>query len=47
MTVSKQIGHADPRVTAEVYAHLIDDAQLDDFTPDGRRRGGGVGGGER
>lgn len=45
MTVSKQIGHADPRVTAEVYAHLVDDAQLDDFTPPEKRGGGGAGGG--
>jgi integrase len=47
MTVSKQVGHSDPRVTAQIYAHLLEDAQLDDFTPDARREGGGTGGGTR
>lgn len=29
IVVSRQLGHADPRITAQVYAHLIEDAQLD------------------
>ena len=30
-TVAGQLGHASPRTTAQVYAHVIDDAQLDDY----------------
>ena len=37
LVVSRQLGHRNPNVTAEVYAHLLHDAQLDDamsaFTP--------------
>jgi integrase len=29
IVVSRHLGHADPNVTAKVYAHLLDDAQLD------------------
>lgn len=29
IVVSRQLGHADPNVTARVYAHLLSDAQLD------------------
>lgn len=28
--VSRQLGHRNPNVTAEVYAHLLHDAQLDE-----------------
>lgn len=30
LVVSKQLGHRNPNVTAEVYAHLLEDAQLDE-----------------
>lgn len=30
IVVSRQLGHASPHVTAQVYAHLLSDAQLDD-----------------
>jgi integrase len=30
LVVSRQLGHRNPNVTAEVYAHLLHDAQLDD-----------------
>ncbi|MEW6581579.1 MAG: site-specific integrase [Actinomycetota bacterium] len=29
IVVSRQLGHANPKITAEVYAHLLADAQLD------------------
>ena len=29
IVVSRQLGHAHPNVTAQVYAHLLSDAQLD------------------
>jgi integrase len=29
MTVSRQLGHANPNITAQVYAHLLADDQLD------------------
>jgi len=29
IVVSRHLGHADPNVTAKVYAHLLNDAQLD------------------
>jgi len=29
IVVSRQLGHANPNITAIVYAHLLDDAQLD------------------
>jgi len=29
IVVSRHLGHADPNVTARVYAHLLSDAQLD------------------
>jgi integrase len=30
IVVSRQLGHANPNITAQVYAHLLEDAQLDD-----------------
>jgi hypothetical protein len=30
IVVSRQLGHANPNVTAQVYAHLLCDAQLDE-----------------
>jgi integrase len=30
IVVSRQLGHANPNITATVYAHLLNDAQLDD-----------------
>ncbi len=30
IVVSRQLGHANPNITAQVYAHLLSDAQLDD-----------------
>jgi hypothetical protein len=30
IVVSHQLGHANPNVTAQVYAHLLCDAQLDE-----------------
>jgi hypothetical protein len=30
LVVSRQLGHRNPNVTAEVYAHLLHDAQLDE-----------------
>ena len=30
IVVSRQLGHADPHITATIYAHLLADAQLDD-----------------
>lgn len=39
LVVSRQLGHRNPNVTAEVYAHLLHDAQLDEamsaFAPRG------------
>ncbi len=29
ITVSRQLGHSTPQITAEVYAHLLRDEQLD------------------
>jgi integrase len=29
IVVSRQLGHANPQVTASIYAHLLSDAQLD------------------
>ncbi len=29
IVVSRQLGHANPNVTAQVYAHLLSDSQLD------------------
>jgi integrase len=29
LVVSRQLGHSNPNITAQVYAHLIDDSQLD------------------
>ena len=29
IVVSRQLGHANPNVTAQVYAHLLADSQLD------------------
>ncbi len=29
MVVSRQLGHANPHITATVHAHLLGDAQLD------------------
>jgi integrase len=29
IVVSRQLGHVNPQVTAEVYAHLLNDSQLD------------------
>jgi integrase len=29
LVVSRQLGHSNPNITAQVYAHLTDDAQLD------------------
>jgi integrase len=29
IVVSRHLGHADPNITARVYAHLLDDSQLD------------------
>jgi integrase len=29
IVVSRQLGHANPQVTAQVYAHLLADDQLD------------------
>jgi integrase len=29
LVVSRQLGHANPNITAQVYAHLIADEQLD------------------
>jgi integrase len=30
IVVSRQLGHADPQITARVYAHLVNRAQLDE-----------------
>ncbi len=30
IVVSRQLGHANPNITAQVYAHLLSDSQLDD-----------------
>ena len=30
IVVSRQLGHANPHITATIYAHLLADAQLDD-----------------
>lgn len=30
VVVSRQLGHANPNITAQVYAHLLSDSQLDD-----------------
>ncbi len=30
IVVSRQLGHANPNITAQVYVHLLSDAQLDD-----------------
>ncbi len=30
IVVSRQLGHANSNITAQVYAHLLSDAQLDD-----------------
>jgi integrase len=30
IVVSRQLGHADPQITAKVYAHLLRDEQLDE-----------------
>ncbi len=30
IVVSRQLGHANPNITTQVYAHLLSDAQLDD-----------------
>lgn len=30
IVVSRQLGHANPNITATIYAHLLDDSQLDD-----------------
>jgi hypothetical protein len=30
IVVSRQLGHANPNVTAQVYAHLLADSQLDE-----------------
>ena len=49
LVVSRQLGHRNPNVTAEVYAHLLHDAQLDEamsaFAP--RTDGAGDGAGNR
>ena len=29
LVLSHQLGHADPKITAQIYAHLIDDDALD------------------
>lgn len=29
LVVSRQLGHANPNITAAVYAHLLSDTQLD------------------
>jgi integrase len=29
IVVSRHLGHADPNITARVYAHLLSDSQLD------------------
>lgn len=46
IVVSRQLGHANPNITAQVYAHLLSDAQLDEAasvfaapTPAGTVRG--------
>jgi integrase len=31
LTISRQLGHANPAITAKIYAHLHSDAQLDEF----------------
>ena len=31
LTISRQLGHASPAITARVYAHLHSDSQLDAF----------------
>lgn len=42
IVVSRQLGHANPQVTATIYAHLLSDNQLDDvasvFEPAGEAR---------
>ncbi len=30
IVVSRQLGHTNPNITAQVYAHLLSDTQLDD-----------------
>lgn len=43
--VSRQLGHANPNITATTYAHLLGDSQMDAaaavFDPDGAIRNGG------
>jgi integrase len=31
LTISRQLGHANPAITAKIYAHLHSDTQLDEF----------------
>jgi integrase len=30
IVVARQLGHANPNITATIYAHLLGDSQLDD-----------------
>jgi integrase len=48
IAVSQQLGHARVDITAQVYAHLLDDSQLDAFASAHEREmfGDGVGGTE-
>jgi integrase len=47
LIVSRQLGHANPNVTATIYAHLMSDPQLDlaAMAFDDDRHGAGVGAG--
>jgi integrase len=47
LIVSRQLGHANPNVTATIYAHLMSDSQLDlaAMSFDNDRHGAGVGAG--
>jgi hypothetical protein len=52
IVVSRQLGHANPKITAEVHAHLLADTQLDAAAevfeaPKDGTHGGGSGGGTR
>jgi integrase len=38
IAVSQQLGHARVDITAKVYAHLLDDSQLDAFASAHERR---------
>ena len=44
IVVSRQLGHSNPQITANVYAHLLSDSQLDDVATvfETSAQGGGI-----